>query len=308
MPDLSPQQIELFTPIIDKILDNADLTTITPKKIINGLQEKLGYDITEFKVRFVLIQRLSSLRVIPWYLYYSRTTLEPDTSERQILTQTFQQKEVKKLINQRFDVASAKQDATNTTSTPQSSTTITNSKNHKPATNGTSTTSTTTANKSHKRPSPSSSTTSSSPPPKKHKSSSTPKQGKSMESLDAELAARLQAEENGRARSTRGGSGATSATVRKRGTPSGKKGGPADLGSAKKKKRVSKATLDSADDSEVEGSGVEKKEKEKKGGFHKPMVLSQTLSEFFGGEEKVCFFFIHFWILRFFFLTIFVAN
>jgi hypothetical protein len=111
-----------------------------------------------------------------------------------------------------------------------------------------------------------------------------------MESLDAELAARLQAEENGRARSTRGGSGATSATVRKRGTPTGKKG---EHGSAKKKKRVSKATLDSADDSELDGTGSEVGAKkkittERKGGFHKPMVLSQTLSEFFGGEEKVC--------------------
>jgi hypothetical protein len=52
MPDLSPEQIRLFTPIIDSILAGADLTTITPKKIILGLQEKLGYDITEFKVRF----------------------------------------------------------------------------------------------------------------------------------------------------------------------------------------------------------------------------------------------------------------
>lgn len=104
------------------------------------------------------------------------------------------------------------------------------------------------------------------------------------------MAARLQAMENGRARSTRGGG--TGATVKKRskvGTP--KKGAKAK---AEKKKKVSRATLDSADDSELEGSDEEdgeKKEKVKKGGFHKPMVLSATLGEFLG-EITVCFIFI----------------
>lgn len=50
IPDLTPAQVAQFTPIIDDILSNADLSTITPKKIILGLQERLGFDITELKV------------------------------------------------------------------------------------------------------------------------------------------------------------------------------------------------------------------------------------------------------------------
>jgi upstream activation factor subunit UAF30 len=76
--------------------------------------------------------------------------------------------------------------------------------------------------------------------------------------------------------------------VRKRGTPAknkkGKKSGE------KKRKSVSKAVVDSADDSEVdtEAGGAENGEKKvRKGGFHKPMVLSATLSEFLGGETTV---------------------
>jgi hypothetical protein len=52
IPDLTPAQVAQFTPIIDDILSNADLSTITPKKIILGLQERLGFDITEFKVSY----------------------------------------------------------------------------------------------------------------------------------------------------------------------------------------------------------------------------------------------------------------
>jgi hypothetical protein len=49
---LSPKQIELFTPIIDGILAKSDLSLISNKKIILGLQDKLGYDITDIKVSF----------------------------------------------------------------------------------------------------------------------------------------------------------------------------------------------------------------------------------------------------------------
>jgi upstream activation factor subunit UAF30 len=78
--------------------------------------------------------------------------------------------------------------------------------------------------------------------------------------------------------------------VRKRGTPAkkGKKGKSGE----KKRKSVSKVVVDSADDSEVdtEAGGAENGEKKvRKGGFHKPMVLSATLSEFLGGETTVCF-------------------
>lgn len=106
------------------------------------------------------------------------------------------------------------------------------------------------------------------PPKKKHK-----KYNKSVEDDDAAFAARLQAEENARmrARSTRGGNT--------------KKRAPA----AKKKDKVSKKTQKSAkkiksdDDSDLEsGSGVEKKEVKRTGGFHKPMNLSPPLAALLG--------------------------
>ena len=62
MPDLWPEQIQRFTPIIDDSLELADLNTITPKRIILGLQEKLGYDIAELKVHSVPTRPISALR------------------------------------------------------------------------------------------------------------------------------------------------------------------------------------------------------------------------------------------------------
>lgn len=86
-----------------------------------------------------------------------------------------------------------------------------------------------------------------SPPPKKAKKKSKPE----AESDEA-FARNLQAEINGQARSTRGGG----ATKKK---PAAKQ--------AKKPKKKSSTKISAADDSDL-GSGEEKPEKEKKGGFH----------------------------------------
>jgi upstream activation factor subunit UAF30 len=86
----------------------------------------------------------------------------------------------------------------------------------------------------------------SSPAPKRDK------KHRSVEETDAAYAARLQAEENGRARSTRGGGS-------KRKAPSGKK-------DKARKKAKSKKTVDSGDDSDT-GVGEEKKVN-RTGGFH----------------------------------------
>ncbi|KAK4500202.1 hypothetical protein PRZ48_008388 [Zasmidium cellare] len=102
----------------------------------------------------------------------------------------------------------------------------------------------------------------SSPAPKKVK-----KSNGAVES-DEKLAARLQAELNAQTRSTRGGG----TTKRK---PAAKK--------QTKTKKKSKAKVGSDDDSEVEGE--EKPEKEKKGGFHKPMNLSEPLSAMLGESQ-----------------------
>jgi upstream activation factor subunit UAF30 len=137
------------------------------------------------------------------------------------------QEEINKLILQRFDIA----EANGTHTTPNGT------KYNLPpaATNG-------------KRSPPSDEPSSaSSPRPKKHRPS------KSIEDADAAYAARLQAEENGRARSTRGGGVTKRKPIVKR-TP------------FKKVKTKSKAKVGSDDDSDA-ASGAEK-EVTRTGGFH----------------------------------------
>lgn len=87
---------------------------------------------------------------------------------------------------------------------------------------------------------------------------------------DAAFAARLQAEENGRARSTRGG-------------------GPKKTASVKKKKTPKKKTADrvnAADDSDLDSELAEKKVN-RSGGFHKPLNLSAPLSALLDGELQL---------------------
>ncbi|PSK55354.1 Upstream activation factor subunit spp27 [Elsinoe australis] len=100
-----------------------------------------------------------------------------------------------------------------------------------------------------------------SPKPKKKRKATT------VEDNDAAYAARLQEEENRMARPTRGGA------TRKR----------APVKSAGKKKKKSAAKVKDDDDSSKESGSEEPKER--KGGFHKPMNLSQPLSELLGETQ-----------------------
>ncbi|EME80160.1 uncharacterized protein MYCFIDRAFT_56639 [Pseudocercospora fijiensis CIRAD86] len=101
-----------------------------------------------------------------------------------------------------------------------------------------------------------------SPAPKKAKKNKTGE-------TDAQLAARLQAELNAvTGRLTRGGGAKRKQPIKKE----------------KKTKKKSSAKVNSDDDSEVE-SGEPKPEREKKGGFHKPMNLSAPLSELLGETQ-----------------------
>ncbi|MCJ1377362.1 hypothetical protein MMC17_000457 [Xylographa soralifera] len=92
---------------------------------------------------------------------------------------------------------------------------------------------------------------------------------------DAMFAAKLQAEENSRARPTRGGANRKSVVVKK-----------------KKKKTPKKKTSDKVkaeDDSDLDssGSGNEEKKVNRSGGFHKPMTLSAPLSALLDGEVQL---------------------
>jgi chromatin remodeling complex protein RSC6 len=98
-----------------------------------------------------------------------------------------------------------------------------------------------------------------SPPKKKRKQTSKP-------DSDAKLAAMLQAQENSRTRSTRGGG--SKKVIKK--TP-------------KKPRKKSEKKVKAEDDSEVEvGSDGEVKEKVRKGGFHKLYHLSAPLADLVG--------------------------
>ncbi|KAI9874595.1 MAG: hypothetical protein M1830_009579 [Pleopsidium flavum] len=103
-----------------------------------------------------------------------------------------------------------------------------------------------------------------------------PKKKRKAEPLDddALFAARLQAEENSRARPTRGGTSRKGAIVKKKRSPVKKK-------TAKK--------IKSEDDSDIEGSGseVEDRKVNRSGGFHKPMALSAALSVLLDGETTL---------------------
>ncbi|KAF2854639.1 SWIB-domain-containing protein [Plenodomus tracheiphilus IPT5] len=91
------------------------------------------------------------------------------------------------------------------------------------------------------------------------------------EDNDAALAARLQAEENARLRSTRGGNTKRRAAPKK---------------VEKKTKKKSATRVKDEDDSDVNSdSGAEKKSPSRKGGFHKPMALSPALSELLGETQ-----------------------
>ncbi|KAL8693532.1 MAG: hypothetical protein Q9218_001657 [Villophora microphyllina] len=103
------------------------------------------------------------------------------------------------------------------------------------------------------------------PPPKK-------KRKRSPLDEDAVFAARLQAEENSRARPTRGGG------VTKKPAPAKKK--------TKTPKKKTADRVDAADDSDLDSENVEKTVN-RSGGFHKPLTLSAPLSALLDGEYQL---------------------
>ncbi|KAJ6066705.1 uncharacterized protein N7446_003742 [Penicillium canescens] len=206
---LSSEMRDKYTEIIDTILAESDLNTISEKRIRKGLQEAVGYDLTPQKT------------------------------------------EIKQLIMERFDRFAEQ----NGVGSPEETTTSNGQRD------GDSTSAAVPS------PPPSSSPVkrqassdvtsepaSASPPAKKHKSDDV--------DADAMFAARLQAEENSRARPTRGGNSRRAAAPKK-----------------KTKKAKTSTRVRAEDDSDI-GSGSETKEKKevnRNTGFHKPLNLSEPL-------------------------------
>jgi len=211
MASLAPQTRASYIVIIDRILANSDLQTVSSKRIRQGLQEEVPYDITPHKDA------------------------------------------IKTLIVERFDKFAAEKDAL-------------------PPTNGCKEESPPpppppqSKKKNHKRKSESDRDEPSDAP-------STPAMKKRKQNVedDAAMAARLQAEENSRARPTRGGS------MRKASAPKKKMA---------KKKTSSKVKAEDDSDLYVSDSAKERKVN-RSGGFHKLMVLSAPLSNLLDGETQL---------------------
>ncbi|ESZ98247.1 hypothetical protein SBOR_1343 [Sclerotinia borealis F-4128] len=201
---LSSEENSKYSIIIDRILKEGDLSTISAKQIRKDLQAGLGFDLSH------------------------------------------QKDAVKALILERFDEVS--KHTRGASASP-------------PATNG------------HIKNKYVKDEESQSPSPKLEIDGSgedeKPKVKRQKQDDDAKLAALLQAQENSRTRSTRGGGAKRSAGVKKsKSTP---------------KKKKSTAKVKAADDSDMElGSDGEPKEVVKKGGFHKQYHLSTALADLVG--------------------------
>ncbi|KAB8076925.1 SWIB/MDM2 domain-containing protein [Aspergillus leporis] len=172
---------------------------------------------------------------------------------------TPQKAAIKQLIMERFDIFA--ENGGNGAS-PEAATSAT------PATNGHDSvtpveSSSPRSSKSHKRQADSEERESNKTPPAKKK--------KPDHDVDADalFAAKLQAEENMRARPTRGASTRKAQPAKKKVTK------------AKTSKKVK-----AEDDSDVESSS-EAKKVNRSGGFHKPLTLSPALSALLGGEESL---------------------
>ncbi|KAF7589969.1 hypothetical protein BBP40_003460 [Aspergillus hancockii] len=173
---------------------------------------------------------------------------------------TLQKAVIKQLIMERFDIfaenggiGTSPEAATSTTLATNGHDSVTPVEYSSPAR----------SSKSHKRQADSEERESNKTPPAKKK--------KSDHDVDADAiyAAKLQAEENMRARPTRGASTRKAQPVKKKTTK------------AKTSKKVK-----AEDDSDIESSS-EVKKVNRSSGFHKPLTLSPALSALLGGEESL---------------------
>jgi len=254
---VSDAETKQYTNLIDGILMNADLETVTRKKIRQGLELALGgKDLSEQKVRR-----------LPLYLSISDMLVSMPKAKFLTLPSppslSLVQNAIKALIEERFDAINTQNPSPGAMPTPPSAP----------------------LGEERGRPSPKREhselnghtddgddadgeievSLDEQPAKKKQKRDS------KLEDADARLAAQLQAQENrmARTRTTRGGAVAKPTKPKKK-TP--------------KKKSASKIKGD--DDSDVDSSEVSGTKRKASGGFQKPFNLSYPLAELCG-ESRV---------------------
>lgn len=246
---LPPEVEASFRTIIDSILAASDLDTISEKRIRQGLQQAVEYDITPQKtaIKALIMRRFD--------IFNEQRRAPPETNGH----------------------TSAKQESPASPQTA-SRTTVKKVSGSSQQTNGHMT-----VKDEPSVPSESTCNTHSLSPNKRQQESDEelfsdvkdalpPKKKKKVErDSDAAYAAKLQAQENARTRMTRGG---------------GPKAPPAKKNKkSPKKKTLSKVKAE--DDSEIDGSGSDGKEKVRTGGFHKELMLSPPLSALLDNEIKL---------------------
>ncbi|KAF7118561.1 hypothetical protein CNMCM5793_008091 [Aspergillus hiratsukae] len=232
---VSPDVEARYTEVIDSILEKSDLNTISEKRIRKGLQEVVGYDLTPQKVR------------------------TPSSALSQIAA-------IKQLIMKRFDLfaersgiggsdAAASSTAPTSNGRAQTHDSVTPAEPSPPAQSSS-------PQKRQAESDDQSDPLTKTPPAKKKKPD---------HDIDADAlyAAKLQAEENMRARPTRGASARRAAPVKK-----------------KTKAKTSKK-VKAEDDSDLDSGSETKKEVNRSGGFHKPLNLSPALSALLNGEATL---------------------
>ncbi|MCJ1389707.1 hypothetical protein MMC18_002564 [Xylographa bjoerkii] len=224
---LPPEVQAAYVVIIDSILAASDLQKITSKRIREGLQRAVDYDITPQKdaIKALIMTRFDRFVAEKEAALVTNGHDEPvksEPSESPIEPSS----DAPKTIKKRKSESEGPEEESELSNVPVT------------------------------------------PPPKKKR-----KAEPAMDA-DAMFAARLQAEENSRARPTRGGANRKSVTVKK------KKKTP-------KKKTSDKVKAEDDSDLDGSGSGNEEKKVNRSGGFHKPMTLSAPLSALLDGEVQL---------------------
>ncbi|KAL8680470.1 MAG: hypothetical protein Q9186_003368 [Xanthomendoza sp. 1 TL-2023] len=237
-----------YVQIIDTILASSDLNTISEKRIRKGLQQNLNYDITPQKV----------------------SRFQFDCTSNRDNNLSSDQDVIKPLIMARFDKFIADQ-----STPPVTNGHVVNIKKEPHLANV----------KQERSVSPEATRPQVLPIPTPVKKSESTEVEESSEAVDAAppkkkrkrtpvdddaaFAAKLQAEENIRARPTRGGGPKKAVSVKKKKTP--------------KKKTANR--VDAADDSDMDSEAAEKKVN-RSGGFH-PLTLSAPLSALLNGQLQL---------------------